>query len=592
MEPMQAGQDATRSDSAPSRTERKPERHPILTSATGHPRHILDSVRRRLLLVLAFALTPIAALCFAQSVMQLRMQEREARQQLAHGATLAAAGVEQVFALTELALRTLSDIEDVRSGGPECATILRGTAAGLPFASSITLFDAAGHPVCSSGTNPAALEQQGIHRLDDVAGARVREPDGNLHITLQSDVKTPASGHIRVMLPLDRAGNTGVQMLAINISVPWVDRLLQRTPQATGRNLTALLTAEGRELASSAKGESSALFSRLPLEASGDALPALEEESGQQWTYATAPVGHDGLRVTFAMPVESLFHWNALTLAAGFALPALIVAFSLLALWLAVDSVVLRWLQYLRRVTAVYAQGHYRFRPSRLKTAPGEFRILGEAIEDMASAVRLRDAHLRTSLAEKTALVREVHHRIKNSLQIVVSLLSLYGARLDKGEDRRRFEQLRLRVNTLALVHRILYEVADGSQVHLDELLRELAGLLERASDQPLRIHVDAQGAPISTDMAVPLALMVAEIVLSLGAEQQESPTIITLRGSAHEGQLLLQLHTPLAEGQQPAPPSDLAHGFASQLGGALSSEMVKSEQIVSGTFPCPVVHV
>lgn len=589
MEPMQAGQKVTRPDGTPARTERKPERHPILASTSAPPRHMLDSVRRRLVLVLAFALTPIAALCFAQSIMQLWMQEREARQQLVHGASLAAAGVEQVFALTELALRTLSDIEDVRSGGTECATILRGTAAGLPFASSITLFDAAGQPVCSSGYAPAPLVQQRESRLDDVAGARVREPDGTLHITLEADEKNAANNHIRVMLPLDRAGPSGMQMLVMNISVTWVNHLLQRTPQDMGRSMTALLTAEGRELASSTPGESVSLFTGQPDEISADILPVLEEEAGQQWTYATAPVGRDGLRVAFAMPVESLFRWSALTLAAGFALPALIVAFSLLALWLAVDSVVLRWLQYLRRVTAVYAQGHYRFRPSRLKTAPGEFRVLGEAIEDMASAVRVRDAHLRTSLAEKTALVREIHHRIKNSLQIVVSLLSLYGARLDKGDDRRRFEQLRLRINTLALVHRILYEVAEGSQVHLDELLRELAGLLERAGDQPVRIHVNAKDAPISTDMAVPLALMVAEIVLSLGAEQQENPTNITLTGSAHEGQLLLQLQAGLADGEDPVQPSDLAHGFASQLGGALSSQTVKSGQIVSGTFPCPV---
>ncbi len=592
MDPMQAAH--TGPGEQAHKAERHHERSAIFATAAGHPRHMLDSVRRRLILVLALALMPIAALCFAQGIMQINMQTREAQQELVRGAHDAAARVEQMFAQTEQALKRLSEMEEIRAGSPSCAALLRGAAAALPFAANITLRDARGEPVCStqpaSGTFPLPNSQP----LHAGTGGRTVDHAPGLQLTLQHGKNKQDDPRIIAALPLQSSAQAG-QALAMAIPLGGLGSLMQgSTPPESA--ITALFTPHGQQLASSAPAESAHLFVNLPppLQSEDQGPLELRDSKNAAWISILAPIGRDGLRVAFAMPENSLFRWSALTLAAGFALPTLIVTFSLLALWLAVDSIVLRWLLYLRRVTAVYAQGHYRFRPNRLKGAPSEFRVLGQAVEDMASAVRLRDARLRTSLAEKTALVREIHHRIKNSLQIVVSLLSLYGARLDKGEDRQRFEQLRLRVNTLALVHRILYEVAEGSQVHLDELLRELAGLLERAGEQPLRVRVEAQDAPLSTDMAVPLALMVAEVILSLSLQRtgSSSPLFITLGGAANEGQLHLHIRTPLADGHSVAALSDLAHGFASQLGGRLDLQQEGLEQVVRGEFPCPVAGI
>ena len=213
--------------------------------------------------------------------------------------------------------------------------------------------------------------------------------------------------------------------------------------------------------------------------------------------------------------------------------------------------------------------------------------MLGQSVENMAFAVRQRDARLRENLAEKTALVREIHHRIKNSLQVVVSLLSLYGSGIGKGEDRRRFDQLRTRVNTLALVHRILYEASDGSQVRLRELLGELAALIEGSSDKNLRLVVEAEEAHLPTDMAVPLALMVVELVLGLALQPGRTSLGMLISGTVDDDRLRLVFS---GSADAPEEPPGLAGGFAAQLGGTLTRQRSGEGLVIVGDFPCPPV--
>ncbi|MFS8036364.1 sensor histidine kinase [Xanthobacter sp. AM11] len=558
---------------------RNRERSAILASAAGQPRTLFDSVRRRLVLVVVLAMAPIAALNFAQGLLQLKGAEEEARQRLLQHALSAANSQENVFASAENVLHALKNVEDVRSAGPACAATLRGATVSLPFAANIGVIDPSGQVVC--------------------AALAVRDPDVSQEawwqaalthagFSLSGRVTGQGSGAQVVVgvLPLRNAAGQLEGAFALGIEVGWLDTLLRRQiSPAIG--IAAVFSPSGEELVSNSRPMSAALFDPQDIH-SGARLRESKDASGVAWTFATANLNRDGLSVAFAMPSDTLFGWTFLTVAAAFALPALIMILSLGVLWVAVDRIILRWLLYLRRVTAVYAQGHYGFRPSRLDNAPSEFRVLGHAVEIMALAVRLRDARLRESLAEKTALVREIHHRIKNSLQVVVSLLSLYGAGIHRSEDRRRFDQLRMRVNTLALVHRILYEASDGSQVRLRELLRELASLLEGSAECNARITVEAQDTRLPTDMAVPLALMVVELVLNLGLPTGVAAAPVTLTGEVAADRLRLTLRSTATGGSDPAAEPSLAAGFAAQLGGALTRRQTGTETfVIAGDFPC-----
>ncbi|MDI4658268.1 sensor histidine kinase [Xanthobacter autotrophicus] len=560
------------------------ERSAIFASAAGQPRTLFDSVRRRLVLVVLLALAPIAVLNIAQGVAQLSDAQEDARQRLLQQAVAAAGTQQNIFASTENVLYALKNVEEVRTSGPTCAATLRGATISLPFAANIGVLDAQGRVTCAALPFPGRAAGDELWWKDAMARTGfslvgpARSPGANLDVLVG-------------VLPLRDAAGRLEGAIALGIDISWLDNLLrQQTPPSAG--IVALFSSRGQELVSNARAMSAALFQRELFQTAGQDLRSnlydSTDPAGRHWTFATAPLGRDGLTVAFAMPSDRLFGWTFVTVAASIALPALIIVLSLAALWVAVDRIILRWLLYLRRVTAVYAQGHYGFRPTRLDAAPSEFRVLGHSVENMAFAVRHRDARLRENLAEKTALVREIHHRIKNSLQVVVSLLSLYGSGIGKSEDRRRFDQLRLRVNTLALVHRILYEANDGSQVHLRELLGELASLIEGSTDASVRITVEAQDVPLPTDMAVPLALMVVEVALNLALPQGTSPAPLVLSGSRRDDRLHLALRSGAGRWDEKGSTTDLATGFAAQLGGSLSrSDEVGGGMVVAGDFPC-----
>ena len=155
-------------------------------------------------------------------------------------------------------------------------------------------------------------------------------------------------------------------------------------------------------------------------------------------------------------------------------LPILMIVFAWVAIWLATDRQVTQWINYLRRIAAAYRSGHYAIRPD-LADAPAEFKLLGDAMSEMAEGIQDRDRRLREAVDMKTTLIKEIHHRVKNNLQIVMSLLSIQANQVKDMGARDALMQAQTRINALALVHRILNELEDQSTLDLRQLLEELS---------------------------------------------------------------------------------------------------------------------
>ncbi len=545
---------------------RRRERAAIFASALGHPRTLLDSVRRRLILVILVAIMPIASACMLQGVLQIRRASEDAQHRLSQAAITAAGSVQNVFASAENVLQALKNSADVRNAGSECGPTLAGANLSVLFSANISLIGADGRVRCSA-LAPADMDVSQAPWWR----AAIKLKDFSISGRILSTVTRTEV--LAGVLPLfnDKAEFEGA--LAIAITASGLDTLLKKdlSPDV---GVIALLEPDGTQVASNAGQVGGRLFAGKDLVAAQDRLGEAVDADGTSWRFAVAPLDRHGLLVAIARPTGDLFQWTIFHVVIGFVLPVVMVIFTLVAIWLATDRIVLQWLLYLRRVTAVYAQGHYGFRPSRMNQAPSEFRVLGQAIEDMAMAVRERDGRLRDGLAEKTALVREIHHRIKNSLQVVVSLLSLYGGGVAPGKDRRRFEQLRVRVNTLAVVHRIFYEASEGSEVRVRELLRELAVLLEGAADRNVLVAVEAQDTTLPTDFAVPLALMVSEIIMSMVRLDGQLPMRVQLACAVEGANFVIAIQSSEpTQGRLDEGKADLAHGFARQLGASIETE-------------------
>jgi two-component sensor histidine kinase len=201
----------------------------------------------------------------------------------------------------------------------------------------------------------------------------------------------------------------------------------------------------------------------------------------------------------------------------NFALPLLAWLLALLTAWLATDRLVLRWLDYLRRIAGLYASGKLSVQPLRAKrAAPGEINELADTLEEMAVSVRDRTTRLESAVAARDAAMKEIHHRVKNNLQIINSLLSLQSRKVKDPTAVAVLDDARARINALSLIHRSLYEHTDIRSVEVKSFFSELATHLDQAlgaEDQRIRIESDIDDDLIDADTAVPLALFTAEAV-------------------------------------------------------------------------------
>jgi two-component sensor histidine kinase len=131
---------------------------------------------------------------------------------------------------------------------------------------------------------------------------------------------------------------------------------------------------------------------------------------------------------------------------------------------------------------------------------------------------RLRaEEHIRASLHEKEVMLKEIHHRVKNNLQIVSSLLSIQSKYLADPRDARLFVESQDRIRTMALVHEKLYQSSDLASIDFSPYIERLATNLFRSYGGGGRVNLslDVGNVYLSVEKAVPCGLIVNELVMN-----------------------------------------------------------------------------
>jgi PAS domain S-box-containing protein len=127
---------------------------------------------------------------------------------------------------------------------------------------------------------------------------------------------------------------------------------------------------------------------------------------------------------------------------------------------------------------------------------------------------RQTEQRLRDSLQEKEILLKEIHHRVKNNLQVVASMLALQADKADAAQVRAPLEDCRQRVISMALVHEKLYGAADLRRIDLGDLSREIAMMLMSEGIGPaITTRFDVEPIAIDIDRAVPASLILNELI-------------------------------------------------------------------------------
>lgn len=137
-------------------------------------------------------------------------------------------------------------------------------------------------------------------------------------------------------------------------------------------------------------------------------------------------------------------------------------------------------------------------------------------IRKQAKRNRSQELKLAKALGEREVLNREVHHRVKNNLQVVSSLLNLQAMRLDEGPVKNEFLRGKRRIDTIALVHHKLYGLADMRNVDLslffNDLVKALADMYQPQS-RTVSYEIGTTGIKADQDTAIELGIILCELV-------------------------------------------------------------------------------
>jgi len=476
-------------------------------SLLGRGAGAAGSIRVRLAGALFIALLPVLILGVLQSIFAFRAEADSRRQSLELAAGRSAAIARARIEAAGVLLQTLGP----GSVGLECAQRLDTVKRRLPGYANLIRFDAYGRVSCAAATTPPDAVRSSRRWFLDLAGGS--------HLVVASAPGVVYAGEPSVLTAVRSESGTG----RFDGAMAAVLTLSSLKPETANRYLpggaeVALADSEGQVFAATdvrAFGPPPKAW-RARVATSGSALWSGPDADHRHRDFSTAPLVGDQVFVILSAQAPGLASWAWLNPILRLLAPLLAFVLAMAAVLYATEQAVIRWIVYLRRVAAIYARGRFTVRPLQAERAPPEIRELAATLDDMAAAIVGRDASLRDSLGEKDALMREIHHRVKNNLQIISSLLNMQQRALTDPAARTALNDTRQRITALAQIYRALYQGPDLKRVDLRPFLEELTALLlagDISGGGAIRTEVHADPLVIDPDRLAPLALFAVEAI-------------------------------------------------------------------------------
>lgn len=466
----------------------------------------------RLMAAMGLALLPLAVLSYTQSLETERVADARARAAIL-GETMVA-------------------------GAPQSEAILRGSgvAAGLAAAMPDLIADPAR---CKRALAQAQAQSGGAYSFISYwrrDGTIECASDGKAYDFSKNNFITRWLEDPRALVDVNLTGpvsDTAVVIFShpvrdaggqvtgfVTISAPHAG-VAEAQGAQDGRSPLALITfgADGKVLTSSLGLDKApgVLPAHYPLDqfAGKEGQSFLDTTaSGRERVFAVVPLAPGKLYLLGSWPSSRLDEGAVLHGLPAFVFPFLMWAASLLVAWIAAEGLVIRHVRSLRNSITIFSRGARKVQPLRFERAASELRDVGDAYEAMTAAILHDEADLENIIHQKEVLLREVHHRVKNNLQLIASILNMQLRHAKAPETREAMRNVQDRVISLATIHRELYQTSGLTDVRADELLPQIVVQILRigaGAGRASEVKTLIEPIRLTPDQAVPLALFLTE---------------------------------------------------------------------------------
>ncbi len=503
-----------------SAKKRGPE-SPADIASPGRSRQWVKGLAARLMAAMGLALMPLAFLSYSQTEQTARVAEGRARAAIL-GETLMAAStqIDAILRGSGIASGLAAAIPELIGNNARCIKALALVQAQSEGAYSFVAFSRLDGVIECASTgqryefpdNPFIKKWMADPRpLVDVS------LDGPISDTPIVVFSHPVRDALRqvvgfVTLSAPHAGFSAMADVTIppqqNRQAPAPQPLALITFDATG---TVLTSSIGLQRAASVLPQNRALTDLVSADVESFFDTA---QSGIERAFAVVPLATGRLFVMGSWPSDRLDDALSRESLPSFAFPFLMWVASLLVAWIAAEALVIRHVRSLRDSITTFAHGGRQVLPLHFEGAAREFCDVGEAYQTMTAAIVKDEVALEDTIHQKEVLLREVHHRVKNNLQLIASILNMQLRTAVAPEAREAMRKVQDRVMSLATIHRELYQTSGLADVRADELLPSIVGQIVRIAAAPGRaFEMDSKIDPIrlTPDQAVPLSLFLTE---------------------------------------------------------------------------------
>lgn len=460
-----------------------------------------------MLLVVLAALVPISVTSILQSMTSWSNMQQAAMVGLHANAKAIAERERDAFLVTSRLLLVGAANPDIRDITPRCGDVLKTGYTGYDPIINFVRADPTGLARCS-----VIPFREGHSFVGEPWWERTKVGKS---ITVSQPMTGTVSGVpvIIMAVPVTDAAGNFAGTLSAGIEISKLAKSVAEAPE--GKTGSIAIISKNDELVASS---GQAIPFDLPSDLRNGMTGTAKTPSGEKWLYNVVSISGDELHVVYAEPRSKIMAAALEQFRASIILPLVAIILTLAAIWFGTNRLVIRWLAALRKLSDEMTKGNFRGNRQAFADAPLELRELSDDLHDMAEVIDVRTTELTDALDAKTELTREVHHRVKNNLQIVTSLLTMQAARMTDEGAQIALKQSRARIVALALIHRLTYEQDNSTsepevtvQTLMDELCKQLRYAHRERRNIQLSCSADDYALPV--DLAVPLALFIVEAV-------------------------------------------------------------------------------